>query len=265
MKQKKFNDPSRQIPIDPSILYIGEYFVDITDDLVPGVYDYYMVSNCGRVYHKYLGIFMRPGVSGSGYLFVYLSTYYGPRMMQLHRLVLMAFRPIHNPEDFQANHKNGDKHDDIILNLEWNTRSENVKHSYRTGLHKRNSNLSEADVIKVCDLLATGKYINKEIAEMVGNGMTEIIVGDIKKKTSWAYLSKDYTFNQRPGKLFSDSDVENMCQYFASNPIGNLTVNDHCRNALAYCGLNTDDKVVDCARKIYIRKYYTNISCKYNF
>ena len=99
---KKFNDPSRQIPIDPSILYVGEMLIDITDDMVPNVYDYYMISNFGRVYHKYLGIFMSPGVSGSGYLFVYLSTYNGPKMIQLHRLVLMAFKPIQNPEDFQG-------------------------------------------------------------------------------------------------------------------------------------------------------------------
>lgn len=262
---KKFNDPSQQISIDPSVMYVGEMFIDITDQLVPGVYDYYMISNFGRVYHKYLGIFMSPGVSGSGYLFVYLSTYNGPKMMQLHRLVLMAFKPIQNPEEFQANHKNGDKQDDIILNLEWNTRSENIKHAYRTGLHRRNSELNESDIVKVCDLLATGKYINREIAEMVGNGVTESVVSEIKKKTCWMDISKDYTFHQRPGKLFSNDDVENMCQYFVSNPKGNLTVNDHCRNALAFCGLSTDDKIVDCARKIYTRKYYTNISCKYCF
>ena len=53
--------------------------------------------------------------------------------------------------------------------------------------------------------------------------------------------------------------------YFSNNPIRNLTVNDHCRNALRYFGYDDSDSVVDCARKVYTRKYYTNISSKYNF
>lgn len=262
---KKFNDKSLQIPLDESLLFVGEWFIDITDNIVPDVYDYYMISNCGRVYHKYLGIFMSPGISGSGYLFVYLSTYRGPQMVQLHRLVMLAFNPINNPESMQVNHKNGNKQYDVITNLEWNTRSENMKHAYRAGLHKKNSKLNEDDVIKVCELLATGEYINREIAEIVGNGMTETIVSDIKKKSCWVDITKDYKFYQRPGKLFSDSDIESICLYFAYNPIGNLTVNDHCRNALRACGLSDDDRIVDCARKIYNRKYYTNISYKYIF
>ena len=53
--------------------------------------------------------------------------------------------------------------------------------------------------------------------------------------------------------------------YFQNNPIGNLNVNDYCRNALRFYGYDDSDEVVDCLRKVYKRKYYTSISKNYIF
>ena len=199
-----------------------------------------------------------------------MSTENGPKPVQIHRLVMLVFYYFTGCEDFDVNHRNGNKLYNDSYNLEWLTHAENMKHAYKIGLHHKGeesikTNLKSQTVVAVCERLQENKYTNIEIAEMIGNGVTPNIVSSIKQRESWVDISKDYAFYQRPGKLFSREMIENICIYFSTHYRNNLSIKDHCRNALIYCGYDCSERFVDSVRKIYTRKYYTDISSKYVF
>ena len=96
----------------------------------------YEVSNLGRV--KTLtkpGFSFKPRLlrqrdNGFGYMQCQLMKNGKRNMMTVHRLVAQAFVP--NPENKpQINHKDGDKRNNAVDNLEWCTNSENQIHKFR--------------------------------------------------------------------------------------------------------------------------------------
>ncbi len=101
------------------------------------VFDNYFVSNLGRVKStmKKNEKILTPRENGKGYLRVHLSVNGRIKDYYIHRLVADAF--IHNPENLpEVNHKDGDKGNNHIDNLEWCTRSENIRHAFDNGLSK---------------------------------------------------------------------------------------------------------------------------------
>lgn len=100
-------------------------------------YPEYKVTKDGQVIGK-RGKPMKGRIDRCGYREVILSYYPNLQKQALvHRLVLSTFNPIENMELYDVNHKNGDKLDNRLENLEWCTRSENVFHAYQTGLEQR--------------------------------------------------------------------------------------------------------------------------------
>lgn len=86
----------------------------------------------GRVGH-YKGKTLTPSNGGNGYKYVHLSKNGVTNRVGIHRLVAEAFLPKDNERNV-VNHKDGNKHNNTVENLEWVTCSENSKHAVRTGL-----------------------------------------------------------------------------------------------------------------------------------
>ncbi len=83
------------------------------------------------------GRVLSPQVGTHGYLTVVLSKDNKPVTYLVHRLVAKAFLPKIQGKEY-VNHKNENKHDNCIGNLEWVTFDENLR--YGTGIQRGHSN-----------------------------------------------------------------------------------------------------------------------------
>ena len=96
----------------------------------------YEVSTRGRVKKKATGKILSATNDSHGYPAVTIIDDDGQHTKNVHRLVAETFIP--NPENKRTvNHKDGNKRNNHISNLEWNTMSENIAHAYETGLKRR--------------------------------------------------------------------------------------------------------------------------------
>lgn len=87
--------------------------------------------------------------------------------ISLHRLVALCYIP--NPYNKpQINHKDGNKLNNDISNLEWCTASENIIHSYNSKLHVVNTKLSLNEIQEIVDLYNSGLYSYLELSKIFG-------------------------------------------------------------------------------------------------
>ena len=128
---------------------------------VPGYEGIYQVSNLGRIksmsrirVNGRAKILTKDKILLSKTLNDYVKIGMTHKYVLAHRLIAKAFIP--NPDNKpQVNHINGIKTDNRVVNLEWNTRSENIKHADNSGLrnlkgeNNSRSKLSEIDVFEI--------------------------------------------------------------------------------------------------------------------
>lgn len=105
---------------------------------VPGYEGIYSVSRIGQVRRdmRFAGTnakLLKLSLGTDGYEYVRLSKGGVQRYFSIHRLVALCFLG-ECPKGCNVNHKNGDKTDNRLENLEYVTYSENSRHAYRKGL-----------------------------------------------------------------------------------------------------------------------------------
>lgn len=96
----------------------------------------YKITKNGDVIGK-RGKIMKGMIDRCGYKEVCLCENGKCKSMLVHRLVLSTFKPVKNMEKLDVNHKDGNKTNNKLENLEWCTRSQNIIHSYKNGLQKK--------------------------------------------------------------------------------------------------------------------------------
>jgi hypothetical protein len=168
----------------------------------------YQVSNQGRVRSLDRIVVNKNGINikrkgrvyklspeGSGY---YQVQFYnkGKRVHKsVHRLVAFCFL-INNNNLSDINHKDGNKTNNNVNNLEWMTHSDNMIHAHNNGLLRNvdgeNNNMSKITKIIAIDIFKKSwntKIKQKEIADMYGISIS--CVSLIKRKKTWKHIHSE--------------------------------------------------------------------------
>lgn len=99
----------------------------------------YKISNYGNIISYAVnqnGYKIKPRIDRYGYYKVALSKNGKRIYTTIHRLVAQTFIP--NPENKPTvNHKDGNKLNNYVGNLEWSTNQENAQHAWNTGLQRK--------------------------------------------------------------------------------------------------------------------------------
>lgn len=102
---------------------------------IPGYEGRYAATEDGRIYTYHRNKYLQPCITKDGYYEVRLSKDGKITSYRVHRLILMAFAFREDYKSLQVNHKDENKLNNNLDNLEWMTCKENI--NYGTGIKRR--------------------------------------------------------------------------------------------------------------------------------
>lgn len=165
---------------------------------IPGYEGLYQASTYGRiksysrtwlsgrwVYRTIPERVMNPSVDRKGYYIIGLRRDGKQKMSKAHRLVAMTFIP--NPDNKpQVNHKDTNKKNNYVDNLEWATNGENMQHAHdnklmnlRVGEKHPQAKLNNKQVLEILNI----NRPHHEIAKLFG--VSRATIQRIKKQIGW--------------------------------------------------------------------------------
>ena len=165
---------------------------------VVGYEGIYSVSNIGRVRRDKkangatVGKILKAHLNIDGYPTISLVKYKLGKNTRVHKLVAGAFIGI-RPDDLVVNHIDGVKANNNVNNLEYVTRSENIRHAIRLGLKKPSvgesqglSKLKEKDVIEIRRLHKLGNIVHSELAKVFNVSYSAI--SQVLSRKTWKHI-----------------------------------------------------------------------------
>lgn len=172
----------------------------------------YFVTEDGDIYNS-KGLKLKKQVNIDGYFVVNIYNESGEFHKRLCRLVAEAYLSDYS-DDLVVNHKDLNKQNDHISNLEMVTTLENTRHSIRLQpeRHIGNSSITEETVHKICNGICQGAS-NKELAGEFS--VNRNLVSKIRLRKTWNKVSKHYEFPEHV-RVADERCVREACILIAS-------------------------------------------------
>jgi hypothetical protein len=151
-------------------------------------YENYKITEDGVVYSSYTNSVKKPSNHRQGYFLIGLIKDNKEKKLLVHRLVAMTY--LENPKGYKyVNHKDGDKKNNHVTNLEWVTSSDNQKHAYKTGLKVASRKTINNKIVINSE---NGVFYNsiKEASLIYGlekSHLAQMLRGQIRNKTNLIY------------------------------------------------------------------------------
>ena len=155
------------------------------------LYDYYVRDN-GTIYSAKRNKVLSPQLDKNGYEKVQMISDDGKRhRYSVHRLVLENFQPVENMHDLQVNHKDGNKRNNKLENLEWVTGEQNIAHAIENGLRAKINGSAKLTCKQVREIFIRANSGETNVALGQEFGINPDQIGRIKNKRSWKEVTKD--------------------------------------------------------------------------
>lgn len=247
----------------------------ITESMIPNIRPIYMVSSYGRVWNTARNRMLYLMLDADGYHRVQLQTREfnqdgnsNPAQIVISRLVKIVFDPIPNYNLYEVHHKDTNRLNNFIGNLQWITPEDHQKITKETWPRGKDSKLygpngtatklTGDQVIEIKNSIIEGNYISlADIARKYG--VNETCIWAIVHNVNWV----DYGPTITPDMInistgFTNNEIHAICQYFESHDINNKSIYPRMQDLISECyfSLGLNDKYgpdVEVKRKIIAR------------
>lgn len=152
-----------------------EKLLEVGEVIKPFIYDdRYLVTNYGRVWSNIKCNWLKQTNNPNGYLYCNI----GGNSMSVHRAVALTFVP--NPDGFvEVNHKDENKHNNCVDNLEWISKQDNLYYGTRldrikVGRNDRSCNSCEKKLKRIISECKDIGMSKRDVEEMIDKVVDEV-------------------------------------------------------------------------------------------
>jgi len=180
------------------------------------IYTKYLITEEGKIFNKNSGRELSQQTNEQGYKTVSIEDPFDGKWKKrkVHRLVAQTYIP--NPENKpEVNHKDGDKANNNLNNLEWNTSKENKKHAWDNqyytdiGEDHHSSLLDNITVESICKDLQEGLR-NIDVSKKYG--IDKDTVSNIRRGKIWKSISCKYVLDVKRNTRKSENTIKHICE-----------------------------------------------------